>query len=457
MADKDRPADRPDRKTGTPAEGQERVAKVDVEKAAIENKPEKQDVRINVEQSKLPVGRVALGAAAVLFVLFLTFVVYRSLTILLLLFIAVLVATAIEPLVNRLRKGPFSRSTGILVVYSGLFLIIGAILYLTFSVFLTQLSAFGSALGTSVTEMRQGVSEMDTPFLRQQVTIALDVADTFVARVQRPDVPDTDEEKLAAVTATATVVGELFFAITTIFVVAFYWLSERTLLKRGLMTWLPPKRANRVRRVWDDIEIKVGGWVRGQLMLMAIIGLTSAVGYFVLGVKYWPALALIIGIAEVIPLVGPYIGTAPAVIVALTQSGNDGLPALLGMGDFGGVVRALLVVAFAVVLQTVEGNVLIPRVMKNSVGISPLTVIVAILFGATLAGLAGALVAVPLAGAIQVVLSDLKAARQSEMEFEEETEHSEQVRAEAGELVVAYSEDGTTETRVESSSAKAEA
>jgi predicted PurR-regulated permease PerM len=455
MTDQKRPADEPAKKRAAAAAGQDTQVDVDIEQTGIENKPEKQDVRINVEQSKLPVGRVALGAAAVLFVLLMAFVVYRSLAILLLLFIAILVATAIEPLVNRLRRGPFNRSTGILIVYSGLFIVIGAILYLVFSVFLTQLTAFGSALGESVTEMREGVDDMGSPFVRQQMDIVLDVAETFVARVQQPDVPDTDEEKLQAVTATATLVGELFFAITTIFVVAFYWLSERTLIKRGLMTWLPPKRANRVRRVWDDIEVKVGGWVRGQLLLMAIIGAISAVGYFGLGVKYWPALALIIGIAEAIPLIGPYIGTAPAVLVALTQGGNDGLPALLGMDDFGGLLRALLVVAFAVLLQTVEGNVLVPRVMKNSVGISPLTVIVAILLGATLAGLAGALVAVPLAGAVQVVMSDLKAAKQSEMEFEEQTEHAQEVRAEEGELVVAYGENGETETRLESP-AKAE-
>jgi predicted PurR-regulated permease PerM len=455
MAEKKKPDHEPDALSGDSLQAAGADLKVDAAQIELENKPEKQDVRINVEQSKVPVGRVALGAIAVLFVLFLTFVVYRSLTILLLLFIAILVATAIEPLVNLLRRGPFNRSAGILIVYSGLFVIIGAILYLVFSVFLSQLTDFGSALGKSVTEMRQGVNDIDSPFVRQQAHIALDVADTFVARVQRPDVPDTEEEKLQAVTATATLVGELFFAITTIFVVAFYWLSERTLIKRGLMTWLPPKRANRVRRVWDDIEIKVGGWVRGQLVLMAIIGGISAIGYFGLGIKYWPALALIIGIAEAIPLVGPYIGTAPAVLVALTQGGNDGLPALLGMEDMGGLLRALLVVAFAFLLQTVEGNVLVPRVMKNSVGISPLTVIVAILLGATLAGLAGALVAVPLAGSIQVVLSDLKAARQSEMEFEEETEHAQQVRAEEGELVVAYGRNGETETTVESP-AKAE-
>jgi predicted PurR-regulated permease PerM len=262
--------------------------------------------------------------------------------------------------------------------------------------------------------------------------------------------PSADVE---TVTTTLSTVLEVFFAVITIFVVAFYWLSERTLIKRSLMSWLSAKRANRVRRVWDDIEVKVGGWVRGQLTLMVIVGAVSAVGYFVLGVKYWPALALFILIAEAIPLVGPYIGTAPAVLVALTQTGNDGLPALLGMGDFGNVTRALLVVVFAVVLQTIEGNVLIPRVMKNSVGISPLTVIISILLGATLAGLAGALIAVPIAGAIQVIIADLKAAKESDEALAETTEAAAETRLEDGELVVAYGADGKTKTVVESTPA----
>nr|MDQ5824663.1 AI-2E family transporter [Chloroflexota bacterium] len=250
-----------------------------------------------------------------------------------------------------------------------------------------------------------------------------------------PSVVVPEEEKVAAAAETAVLIAEIFFAFITIFVVAFYWLSERTLIKRSIMSWLPAKRANRVRRVWDDIEVKVGGWVRGQLLLMTIVGVVSAVGYLLMGIQYWPALALFIAVAEAIPLVGPYIGTAPAILVALTQPG-------------GGFDKALMVIIFAIVLQTIEGNVLIPRVMKNSVGISPLTVIISILFGATLAGLAGALVAVPLAGALQVIVADLKAAHESEEKLEEMTAAAEQTRAEAGELVVATPEDGETKTRL---------
>jgi predicted PurR-regulated permease PerM len=406
-------------------------------------------VNVQVARNRPSMGVVVMATAAVLAVVLISYVLYRTLFILLLLFLALLIATAIEPIVNWLRRGPFNRSMGILVVYIGLFFILGAIGYIIVSVFFSQLGSFASAVSARVVEMREGVADIDNSFLRQQANLFVDVADGFVRNISTPDAPTSDEEKAAAVTGLTLTVAEGFFAIVTIFVVAFYWLTERTRIKRAFISWFPAQRANRIRRVWDDIEVKVGGWVRGQLILMATVGIVSAVGYFVLGIKFWPALALIIGLAEAIPLVGPYIGTAPAILIALTQQGNDGLPLLLGMGDFGGITRALLVVAFAVVLQTIEGNVLVPRIMKNSVGISPLAVIVSILIGGVMAGLAGALVAVPLAGAVQVILSDIKAARESDAEFKAATEEAKHTREEADELVVAHPGRGGSETTVE--------
>jgi predicted PurR-regulated permease PerM len=402
-------------------------------------------LRVGVEINRLKIPSVVMITAGVLFTLFVAWALYSMLHILLLLFIAVLLATAIEPVVNWLRRGPFNRSTGILIVYSGLFLLIALIGWLTLPVIFQQVGALGNSLTQTANEMQTEVEKWDSGVIRQQGLLFADALQAIGNQIGRPEADPTvnlpEEDKVAAATQTAVVVAEIFFAFITIFVVAFYWLSERTLIKRAFMSWLPAKRANRVRRVWDDIEVKVGGWVRGQLLLMAIVGVLSAIGYFFMGIQYWPALALFIAIAEAIPLVGPYIGTAPAVLVALTQPG-------------GGYDKALLVIAFAVVLQTIEGNVLVPRVMKNSVGISPLTVILSILVGATLAGLAGALVAVPLAGALQVVVADLKAAHESEEKLEEVTAAAQATRAEAGELVVATPEEGETKTRLD---AKAQA
>jgi predicted PurR-regulated permease PerM len=426
------------------------------EPAADEVKPgdahamEAQEVRIDVSAPRFRLPSIVMATLGVLAVLLAAYLVYRLLPVLLLIFVSILFATAIEPLVNRLRRGPFTRSSGILVVYTTLFLLIGAISYMTLPVIFSQLGELGTSLPQVLKEVKKNVDHMPPGFLRQQATTFVDAAQSVIDQFSYPSPPPTTPETVANAAQTALGLAEVFFSLITFFVVAYYWLTERTLIKRALMSWLPPSRANRVRRVWDDIEVKVGGWVRGQLTLMVIVGTISAVGYFVIGVKYWPVLALLIGLAEAIPLVGPYIGTAPAVLIALTQPGNDGLPALLGMDDMGSVTRALLVVAFAIVLQTIEGNVLVPRVMKNSVGISPLTVIISLIVGSALAGLVGALLAVPIAGSIQVIVQDIKAAHESETKFEETTEAAKVTRREAGELAVGTPapKPGASETQV---------
>jgi predicted PurR-regulated permease PerM len=299
--------------------------------------------------------------------------------------------------------------------------------------------------------MREWAGQVDNSFIRVQLNTVADVlGQVFVEPPKPPDTPEEQVQQVQATTTTLLAVIEGIFGVLAIFVIALYWLTERTLIKRWLVSLLPAERGNRVRRVWDDIEVKVGGWVRGQLTLMTIVGVASAVGYFAMGLRYWPVLAVIIFVCEAIPLVGPYIGTAPAVVVALTQTGNDGLPGLLGAPDFGPVPRVAMVVVFAVILQTVEGNVLVPRVMRNSVGISPLAVMVSLLIGATLGGLVGAALAVPLAGALQVIVSDLRAASTGgDAALAAKTAESEATRAAEGELVVAHpGPGGQTSTEV---------
>ncbi len=305
-----------------------------------------------------------------------------------------------------------------------------------------------SSLPRTLDNLHGEVEKIQSPFIKQQALSWVDTAKSVVDQyVQTPTVPSsqtgqTTEQKVQAVTQTTLGLAEAFFSVITFFVVAFYWLTERPLIKRSVTSWFTMKRANRIRHVWDEVEVKVGGWVRGQLTLMVLIGLASLVGYFLIGVQYWPAMALFIGLCEAIPLVGPYIGTAPAVLVALTQPGNDGLPALVGMGDVGAVTRAVLVVIFAIVLQTIEGNVLVPRVMKNSVGISPLAVIISLLIGAALGGLLGALLAVPIAGSVQVILSDIRAVHDEEAKVENAIQSATQPGQEAVEVVVANKEPG---------------
>src|SRR3954465_7866522 len=143
------------------------------------DKVEGQNVSINLESVTVPVGRIALGTGAVLAVLFLAFVIYKSIGILLLLFLALLIATAIEPLVNLLRRGPFSRSAGILIVYTGLFVIIAAIGYVLVTVFVAQLGDFGSGLNKTITEMQNNVKTMNEGFIKTELGSLLSAAQGF--------------------------------------------------------------------------------------------------------------------------------------------------------------------------------------------------------------------------------------------------------------------------------------
>lgn len=374
----------------------------------------------------------------------LLYAIYRVLPVLLLLFIAIMLATAIEPLVNNLRRGPFSRSQGILIVYTGIFAVLVAIGWLIIPVFINQVGEVVTNLPKSATAFHDWASHVSNPFLRDQALQAATALQSILPATgtgataggppnsQAANGADV-QAQVASVSAAALGLAEGFLSVIVVFVIAFYWMTERTHIKRWVVVLLPADRGNRIRHVWDDIELKVGGWVRGQLTLMALVGLISAVGYFVIGVRYWPALALFIALAEAVPMVGPYIGTAPAILVALVQPENDGLLNLLGLAPLDGLTRAILVVVFAVVLQTVEGNILVPRVMRNSVGISPLTVIVSLLVGSALAGLPGAVLAVPLAASLQVIVTDQQAAAQAKAkkELHAATEEAEKAAAAA--------------------------
>jgi predicted PurR-regulated permease PerM len=138
---------------------------------------------------------------------------------------------------------------------------------------------------------------------------------------------------------------------------------------------------------------------------MVTIGVFSAIGYFLMDLPFWLPLGIWAGLTEVIPFIGPYLAGGAAVTVALTVS----------------LEKALLVVIFVVVLQQIEGAVLVPRVMKNAVGMSPLTVILAVLVGGAVGGPIGAILAIPVGAACQVLLHDLLKQRQEGLDGLEAT------------------------------------
>ena len=199
--------------------------------------------------------------------------------------------------------------------------------------------------------------------------------------------------------AVTTVLGAVFglaggvFGVVTILILTFYMLVESDAIFRRFVRLFPIEQRLRVATVSSDISVKVSAWLGGQLLLGAIIGTTATIGLWLIGVPYFFVLGLIAGIGELIPMVGPILSAIPALIVALTVSPGMAL----GVG------------VFFLAQQQFENHLLVPKLMERQVGVSAVTVIIALLVGGSLLGIVGALLAVPTAAILQVIFDELTA------------------------------------------------
>ena len=185
------------------------------------------------------------------------------------------------------------------------------------------------------------------------------------------------------------VIGGVFGLITAL-VLAFYLLVDSSSLILVFLRLFPREKRPQVNDACRRVTSKISAWLGGQLLLAGIIGSTAALGLFLMGVPFFWVLALIAAIGEMIPIVGPILSAVPAIFVALSVS-----PTL-----------ALGVIVFFVAQQQLENHLLVPKIMQRQVGISPVFVIISLLIGGSLLGVMGAILAVPTAAILQVLLEE---------------------------------------------------
>ena len=200
--------------------------------------------------------------------------------------------------------------------------------------------------------------------------------------------------------ATAVVTG--FGKALTVLFMTLFLLLEIPRFLRAMTELLRPGAADRSLVVFDQVNGTIARWTAGVLLIATIAGTVTGVTAWFLGVPFALALALLVGVLDVIPLVGATIGSIVAVLVALTHS----------------LTAGIVMLVLAVVYQFVENHIIQPVVMRKSIDVSPFIVIVAVLIGASLLGIIGALLAIPVAGSVQVVLRQVLEARRSRMAAE---------------------------------------
>ena len=321
----------------------------------------------------LVVGLIALGIAAS--------------HVLILVLIAVILASGLEPFIAWIRGHlPIGRGPTILLVYLAFLAVVVGMAFVVVPAAISQLARTVASLPPFLDRAREWAGTVRPTGLSQSLLALVDAA----ARVIEP--PASAAPAPGQVVQVGLTVAETVTSLLTLLTVVYFWLTEHARLQRYVLAFVPTDRRKRARDVWNAAETRLGMWVRGQLILMATIGIGAGAIYTVLGVPAALLLGLIAALAEAVPIVGPLLGAIPAVLVGATVSPQLGLE----------VAGAYLV------LQILEGNVLVPLVMRNTIGISPFLVILSVLIGGSAGGFVGALLAVPIVAVGEVLIEGLQ-------------------------------------------------
>lgn len=303
--------------------------------------------------------------------------------------VALFLAMALDPLVSWIeRRGRIARGPAIALTYLVVLIVIAGIGATFVPKLVDEVNGFVQALPNYVHDVTHGRGRLG--FLETKYHIVEKV---------REQVKQGGAKKLlglsgAALSVTKSVITIVAATVTIVFLTFFMLLEGRDWMER-LYGLLPESAQPRWRRVGHDIYRTVGGYVTGNILISLIAGASITVVLLIMGVPYAVALGLLVAVLDLIPLAGATIAGIVVAIVAFLHS----IPA------------GIVVVSFFIVYQQIENHFLQPVIYGRTVQLSPLAVLVAVLIGAELAGILGALAAIPVAGAIQVVVRDQLAAR----------------------------------------------
>lgn len=326
---------------------------------------------------------IATGAIVKIFAVLLgLWFIYIVRDVLVMLFVAMILAAVINPFADWFGRRHIPRGLAVLAIYVLLLAAVTTLLALLIPPLVDE--------STQIVKNFESVSSKVTQILGLgKITLG----DGGLGDIQRllSGLGTGVQQGIAG--AFSTVIG--FFGgllgFVVVLVMAFYLVVEEDALRRFFRSVAPESIQSHLSVLFTHVQKKIGAWLRGQLVLSSAVALLVYIGLLILRVDYALALALLAGLAEFVPYAGPVAAAIPAVILGFAASPLQGL----------------LTFALYVVIQQIENNLLVPKIMQKAVGLNPIVSIVSLLVGARLGGVVGAILAIPLATAVSVFVADL--------------------------------------------------
>ena len=297
--------------------------------------------------------------------------------------ISVIIAYLMNPLVGRLQKRGVPRGTSIAIIYLVFFIALTALLVNTIPLFIDQLRELGEHLPQLIEQVNRwmdGFHEDKKRLLPEAVRKAVD-----------SNLNSLESRVTAGITEILERIGNSVEALIDAFVIpflVFYMLKDAQLIERTVMVFFPKSTRREIIRMLRSIDEALGNYIRGQLLVAFLVGVLAYIGYLIIGMPFAFLLAIIIAVTNIIPYIGPLIGAAPAILLALTVS----------------PMMALKVTVVNLVIQQLEGNVISPYLIGRSLKLHPMLIIFALLLGGEIFGLLGLILAIPVVAVGKVIL-----------------------------------------------------
>jgi predicted PurR-regulated permease PerM len=294
-----------------------------------------------------------------------------------LLFLGFILAAAMRPGVEALASHHVPRAAGVLLHYLAFALLLGVVLWFVVPTSLHQIQGAVESLPTSRSELHEAVQ--NSSGVKQELLLAIQ------RRLERaPSVSSLATPALDVTRTGLEIVAGVFF----VFAVAAYWIFERERAERVLLSLVPRAKRTLVRQTWRLVDLKLGAYVRGVILLVVFVSTVLSAAFWAIGLPYWLLLGTFAGLVEIIPVIGPFAAGAVAVGVGFTVSLHTA--ALAAGAVFG--------------LRLLQDYVINPRVLGHAVGITPLTVLVAVSAAGLLFGAAWVPLATPFAALVATLI-----------------------------------------------------
>jgi predicted PurR-regulated permease PerM len=331
-----------------------------------------------VERPVLAVRTLVVAALIVIATLGLAVLLSRIFDLLLILLVAIVFAEGMRPLVNRLAEARLPRPLAIAAMYVGFI----AVLALLITLLVQPIINEASSLARNFPSYQASIQSTVTSWQH-----ALNLGGSGSPNIGSTLAGSLDTAKNVLLTIGGYIVGVLVNLILVL-VIGFLWLVSSDRLKRFVVDLLPVRHQNLAADVFREMGQRMGGFLRATAINMVVVGVLTGLACLALGLPSSVLLGIFAGLTAAIPLVGPFLGIVPPLLLGLTL----------------GPAHAVLVLVVLLIVQLVDANFVVPQVMNRVVALPALAVVVSLLIGGALEGLIGALLAVPVASALQVVL-----------------------------------------------------